>query len=86
MDKRKFEPEPDNVLPRVRLTPCPNCGGEMHHGSLRIAGQLDSQVFVEDRSCEEEEYQSLDVWVCSECGYVELHTLPSRNYCRKAKV
>jgi len=79
MDKRKFERETDGSW-RVRPTPCPNCGGEMHHGTLRTPGRLDSRVFIEIEEWEHEEgrHLGLDVWVCQVCGYVELHILPSR--------
>ena len=81
MEERKFEPE-SGRWPRVRPTPCPNCGGEMHHGRLRTPGRMDSKVFIEGPSGagSQNDYQRLDVWVCKECGYVELHTMPSRDH------
>ena len=80
MEEREFEPEPGN-LPRVCPTPCPNCGAEMQHGLLRTPGRMDSRVFIESSSgAGEKKYQGLDVWVCEQCGYVELHTMPSRDY------
>jgi len=81
MEERNFEREPGQ-LRRVRPTACPNCGGEMYHGKLRTPGQMDSRIFIEESSGvgKERAYQPLDVWVCDECGYVELHTLPSNEY------
>ena len=80
MDERRFERESGD-FPRVRTTPCPNCGGEMRHGSLRTPGLLDARVFVEHEIRDGEvQHLSLDVWICGECGYVELHAIPSYSY------
>lgn len=78
MDGRKFEREKEGFR-RVRPTACPNCGGEMHHGTLRTPGRIDSRVFMDDDESEydDERYQTLDAWICQVCGYVELHVLPS---------
>lgn len=81
MDERKFERETDGFL-RVRPTACPNCGGKMHHGTLRTPGWLDSQVFIDDNESEydDERYQTLGAWICQVCGYVELHVPSSPDY------
>lgn len=82
MKERKFEVGEGEFLHRAIPTPCPNCDGKMKRGRLRIPGRNDIHVFIEldvadsdDKRC-----QPLDAWVCSHCGYVELHTRPSDKY------
>jgi ribosomal protein S27AE len=86
MKERKFELETDGMLPLVRPTSCPNCGGKMNHGILRIPGRIDAHVFIEldAPDYDDERHQPLDVWVCGDCGYVELHTLPSKEYVNRS--
>jgi len=84
MNKREFKPDRSGMMPCVKPTPCPNCGGKMHHAALRTSGIADSHIFVEDEAYERDDrYKVLDVWVFYKCGYIELHTLPSKDYCQK---
>jgi predicted RNA-binding Zn-ribbon protein involved in translation (DUF1610 family) len=54
---------------------CPHCGGNMIDARLRARG-FDSQVFIHlcnERLPDGSDNFLLVAWVCTACGYVELH-------------
>ncbi len=66
LDQNNSEDDPD------LCKPCPHCGMKMEMGSLRVAGDGITRVFIEAQS--DQEYLHLSVCFCRECGNVILFT------------
>jgi predicted nucleic-acid-binding Zn-ribbon protein len=62
---------------------CPRCGGNFVHAKLQGPG-IHNRIFLHIHN-ETSPYESkaffLVAWVCSTCGYVELHTDLSETMC-----
>jgi hypothetical protein len=53
---------------------CPNCGSQMKQGTLQVAGDHITSVYIEDAEKSENEigYVPLSVCFCLSCGHVSL--------------